>query len=395
MVSREHARLERHGKSFILRDLNSSNGTWLRGQRVEKHELHSSDSFQIGGANLVFKEGFQPEELTLVDVPKSIRKRKRRPVVFVPGIMGSELWLGNEKIWPRVRQIFTNPEILSLPDFRPITVGEIVREIVIVPNLIKQDQYNLMGDYLVESLGYEREVNFIEFAYDWRQDVRLSARALSTAIEAWDVEPPITIIAHSLGTLVSRYYIEKLGGKKVVERVILLGGPHNGVPFAITTLFNGPDFLPFGLLGERMREVLSTFPSAYQILPISDCVSDQNNKPIKILEVHDWLPEEQRPFLRIAAEFRRELGNTSSIPAVSIFGYGLETVNQMRVNRTSQGIWENLEFDSEPNGDDRIPQGSAVLLGTEIHPVQQHHGKLFADNDVRMRLKLELMGKGL
>ena len=47
---------------------------------------------------------------------------------------------------------------------------------VIVPNLITFDQYNLLGDYLVQELGYEREKNFIEFAYDWRQDVRQSAR---------------------------------------------------------------------------------------------------------------------------------------------------------------------------------------------------------------------------
>jgi hypothetical protein len=191
--------------------------------------------------------------------------------------------------------------------------------------------------------------------------------------------------------LVSRYFIEKLGGKNVIERLILLGAPNDGVPFAMYTLFKGPDFLPFGLLGERMREVLSTFPSAYQILPTVDCVFDQNDQPIKIFEDHTWLPEEQRPFLQRAAEFRRELGNSSSVPAVSIFGYGLETVNKVRVQRNKKGIWENLELDIQTNGDDRIPKGSAILQNSEIHPVQQHHGKLFVDNDVRMRLKVELM----
>ncbi len=31
-----------------------------------------------------------------------------------------------------------------------------------------------------------------------------------------------------------------------------------------------------------------------------------------------------------------------------------------------------------------------MLEGSEIHPVQQYHGSLFVDNDVKMRLKLEL-----
>jgi hypothetical protein len=28
--------------------------------------------------------------------------------------------------------------------------------------------------------------------------------------------------------------------------------------------------------------------------------------------------------------------------------------------------------------------------GAEVHPVRQHHGALYTDNDVRKRLKLEL-----
>jgi hypothetical protein len=31
-----------------------------------------------------------------------------------------------------------------------------------------------------------------------------------------------------------------------------------------------------------------------------------------------------------------------------------------------------------------------VLQNAEIHPVRQPHGTLFMDNDVKMRLKLEL-----
>ena len=37
-----------------------------------------------------------------------------------------------------------------------------------------------------------------------------------------------------------------------------------------------------------------------------------------------------------------------------------------------------------------IPDHSAILDGSEIHPVQQYHGSLFVDNDMKMRLKLEL-----
>jgi len=37
-----------------------------------------------------------------------------------------------------------------------------------------------------------------------------------------------------------------------------------------------------------------------------------------------------------------------------------------------------------------VLEKSAVLENTDIHPVQQYHGSLFVDNDVKMRLKVEL-----
>jgi pimeloyl-ACP methyl ester carboxylesterase len=325
-------------------------------------------------------------------VPKPGIKPKRTPVVIVPGLMGSELWLGSEKIWPNVRYLFTRPENFKLPELRPLGVGEIVHEVVIVPNLIKMDQYNLLGDYLVDGLNYERGKDLFEFAYDWRQDVRLSARCLAQEIENWSITPPITIIAHSLGTLVSRYYVEKYGGKDKIGQIILLGGPHSGTPQALISMIKGADVLPFGLLGDRLREVLTTFPSTYQILPTYPCVYDQAGHTIDIFKDDKWVPEWQRPLLRNGHDFRRELGDQSSVPTVSVFGYGLNTVTKIMVQRTSEGSWQNMDYKIDPKGDDRIPEGSAVLKGSELHPVQQHHGKLFVDNDVKMRLKIELTG---
>jgi hypothetical protein len=37
-----------------------------------------------------------------------------------------------------------------------------------------------------------------------------------------------------------------------------------------------------------------------------------------------------------------------------------------------------------------VPEQSARLPDAEIHPVHQQHGNLYADKDVKMRLKLEL-----
>lgn len=390
-ISRNHARIERKGDAFILRDLQSTNGTRIGGDRIEQHLLKDNDTFQVGPTRIVFKDGFSQEELTLVEGLDLHRPSGLVPVIFVPGTMGSELWLGSERVWPNVNLLFKQPELLRYSEDTRLKPKGILNEMIIVPNLISFDQYNLLGNYLVEELGYERGNNFIEFAYDWRQDVRRSARALAGFVEEWQVNSPITIIAHSLGTLVSRYYIEQLGGKKKVGRLMLIGGPHQGVPKIAANLLTGVDLLPFGLMGKKLTEVIETFPTCYQILPLYPCAIDQDGKQIHLFEDESWVKPPYRPLLRAAREFRRELGVTSSIPTLSIFGYGLKTATQIQIQRDAHGSFQKVSVGVELSGDSSVPESSAVLPRTEIHPVRQYHGTLFNDKDVKMRLKLELL----
>jgi len=388
-ISRRHAEVQHEGDTFILKDLDSTNGTWVRGNKVDQYILQDGDIFRIGSTQIIFKGGFQEQALTMADERLAL-PTGRRTVVFVPGMMGSEFWLGNERIWPNVKTIFTNPEIFIYPSSIPLEPRNIVDEIVIIPNLIKQDQYNRLGDYLVDELNYRHGVDFFEFPYDWRQDVRISARLLAQLIESLPTAQPMIIIAHSLGTLVSRYYIEHLGGNERIERVILMGGPHKGAVKGLVSMLVAPEVLPFGILGERLRQVVLTFPSSYQILPDYPVGTDQDGKKIDFFEEESWLAPEFSHLLKMGHDFRKELGTTSSIPSVSIFGYGLKTISEVSVIRDAHGNYQNVDYLRRDIGDGTVLEQSAFLPGSDIHPVHQHHGALFVDNDVRMRLKLEL-----
>jgi pSer/pThr/pTyr-binding forkhead associated (FHA) protein len=388
-VSRHHAHLLRKGKIFVLRDLGSTNGTWLHDRRVDEAILQEGEVLRLGNAQIIYKSGFSSEALMIAD--EQLEKMlTRRPVVFVPGLMGSELWQGSERVWPKVKYLFKHPEIYRLSPESKLEARGIVDQVVVVPNLIKLDQYNRLGDYLVEDLGFERGVDYFEFAYDWRQDLRTSARQLVQLIDRLNLGRPVTVIAHDLGTLVSRYYIERLGGKNHVDRLILMGGPHKGVPKALSSLLVPSDGSTFGKLGERLCQVMATFYTSYQVLPVYPCATDQKGEKVNLFEIDDWLSDEQRPLLAAARQFRRELGNHSSVPAISIFGYGLKTISGLSFHRDSKGRMGELVYWQEPIGDSNIPQSSAVLEDTEIYPVQQYHGSLFVDHDVKMRLKLEL-----
>lgn len=388
-VSRRHAEVQQITGGFILKDLASTNGTWFRGEKVDQHLLQDGDVFHVGPAQLVFKSGFQEQSLTIAD-EQLAQPEGRRTVIFVPGLMGSEFWLGNERIWPNVRTIFSNPELFLYPSKLPIEPRNIVDEVVIVPNLIKQDQYNRLGDYLVDELNYRRGVDFFEFPYDWRQDVRTSARQLGQLVESLPTTQPLIIIGHSLGTMVTRYYVGCLGGHKRVERMILMGGPHKGAVKGLVSMLVAPQLLPFGIMGERMRQIVLTFPTSYQILPDYAVGTDQNGRKINFLDDNFWLDQRYWPLLQLGQDFRAELAASTTIPAVSIFGYGLKTITDVSVQRDPQGKLKEVNYTSSNTGDSTILEQSGFLPGSDIHPVHQHHGALFVDNDVKMRLKLEL-----
>jgi len=138
--------------------------------------------------------------------------------------------------------------------------------------------------------------------------------------------------------------------------------------------------------------VIATYPSAYQILPDYACGISQDGKPFNFLQDKSWLAEEQWPLWQIARDFKRELGTKTSVPTTCIFGYGHKTIAEIKLYQNEDGSFENSAYLSEKSGDDSVPQNSSILEGADIHPVHQHHGALFVDNDVKMRLKLALTG---
>ena len=55
-VSRNHCEIV-VGTDVVLRDLNSTNGTWVKGERVTELVLTDGTQIQMGGTTLVFRSG--------------------------------------------------------------------------------------------------------------------------------------------------------------------------------------------------------------------------------------------------------------------------------------------------------------------------------------------------
>lgn len=92
-------------------------------------------------------------------------------------------------------------------------------------------------------------------------DIAKSAAHLAVEVQRtryrFDAEK-VNLVGHSLGGIIARYYLQKLGGWKYVHRAVYLGTPHKGVYWAV-----------FGLATKAGR----------QLMPNSKFMTDLNNDP--------------------------------------------------------------------------------------------------------------------
>jgi pSer/pThr/pTyr-binding forkhead associated (FHA) protein len=66
-LSRRHFLIEHKGEDYVIRDLNSRNGTWLRGQRVTAEPLRHNDLIVAGRTRFRFAA---PAYLAAVPAPQ-------------------------------------------------------------------------------------------------------------------------------------------------------------------------------------------------------------------------------------------------------------------------------------------------------------------------------------
>ena len=216
-------------------------------------------------------------------------------VVFVPGLMGSVLEKDGAPLWdpgPRMglRALLSRGASLAalrLDGDSPtdddigdgIVATRLVDAIHMIPGLWKIDAYGPVLKNLRERLTLSPETNYYEHPYDWRRDIRHSARRLSREVtarlRAWrersgDPSAQVVVIAHSLGGLVARYYLECLGGWLDARSLITLGTPHRGAVSALKSLVNGMT-KGVGPLQLDFSEFVTSCTTSYQLLPIWEC----------------------------------------------------------------------------------------------------------------------------
>jgi Tol biopolymer transport system component/pimeloyl-ACP methyl ester carboxylesterase len=242
---------------------------------------------------------------------------KRRPLVFVPGMFGSELGVnssgtahgipdgrgGTRDIdYPGCGILFSNPAIWlnvceavkpGTDDFFDVLkfdqAGQPLIE-AIHPNgaMVKSPFAGLDPNFRtgyedIEAFfedpahdGYVLGDDFVIFAYDWRQHVDGAVADLNStvaAIRARTGASRVDIIAHSQGGLVVKQFLLTASERTHVDQVVFLGAPLLGTPLLTYGLLGGTCLPVFssGLFcvidPNEVADVARTLPSTTDLAP--------------------------------------------------------------------------------------------------------------------------------
>lgn len=171
----------------------------------------------------------------------------------IDGLSDSD-WVALANLYPinAVPEGTFNPYSMS---FTPVTLRETVvppelevpDPVIIVPGIMgsayKNDQLVIdpilhTYDDLIATLdenGYTPDIDLFTFPYEWRDSNVFTANLLDDKIEqvksVCDCDK-VDLVAHSMGGLVARAYIQSVDYDEDVDQIIFLGTPHKGAPTA-------------------------------------------------------------------------------------------------------------------------------------------------------------------
>lgn len=252
-------------------------------------------------------------------------KTGKRPVVVIPGILGTELINSKtgETVWPsafRTSQegLPISPDLASNRD--DLVPGKIIETVRLARVLPEVYVYRDLLEALRRYAGY-REGNwenpdvdgyqdtYYVFAYDWRQDNVSNARELFRRLERLKskLQRPdlkFNIVAHSMGGLISRYAAmygdadlpagdgpiqPTWQGAAHIGKIVMIGVPNEGSTDAFATLVEGYSITEglrrrVPLLNKLTAEDVVRTPSVFQLLPHRGAVKflDENLQPLAI-----------------------------------------------------------------------------------------------------------------
>ena len=320
------------------------------------------------------------------------------PALFIlPGLLGSNLKAGNDRIWLGWRLVNGFDRLAYDPKSDTIAPDEPI---------------GIYYDDLTTFFFDDHDVK--PFAFDWRRPIAAEAKRLADEVAAAldarkTSKQPVRIIAHSMGGLVARtmQIVSRSTWDRMMAadgaRILMLGTP-NGGSWAPMQVLSGDDTFgnlltsvgaPFG--GNRTRQLIANFPGILQLqagllnglgtdttwkdLAAADLAAARRNNPWHNLPLQfaqlEWgIPTQN--VLNEAVELRRALDRQRDTDLASFASKLLLVVGKAEFTpagyqKSDDGV---MYLDAPDQGDGRVLHDSAVLPGVATWVVDADHGSL-------------------
>ena len=360
-------------------------------------------------------------------------------IVTLPGILGSVLQKDGKDLWAISGRSIANvikdqsgmladlqldqddPNAMDLGD--GIKATRLVEDVTIVPGFFKVEAYTQPSKMIIDHFDvvvgdiyndpWDRAANFYRFPYDWRRDNRANAKILKYYLDrrlhCWrttsgNPDAKVILLAHSMGGLVSRYYLEVLEGWRDAKALFTCGTPYRGAVNAVNFLSNGYKgrFLDF-------TETVRSMTSVYQLLPIYEMMKI-GDRYHRIAEL-DSIPNVDQARAQDALAFHREIEAAvtvhlkeeayRSFTTVPIAGIQQPTLQSAELINGKIVASETLPavLKNRPDlidGDGTVPQVSAFPIelsnSLNTHYIAEKHSSLQSQpqilEDLRERLSV-------
>jgi len=319
--------------------------------------------------------------------------------VLLPGITGSVLAKHNREIWgmsaaailrallsrgASVAELQLNgddPDKDVLDD--GVTATRLVPDVTLIPGFWKIDGYTGIAESLIRNFGLQRGVSFFDFPYDWRRYNAAAARRLQRNVHDWlqarkqsgARDPKVILVAHSMGGLISRHFLEVLGGWQQTRALITFGTPYRGSLNSLGYLANG-----YKMATLDLTSLVRTLTSSYELLPIYPCVSSGGSDLARVAEM-PGLPGIDLTKAQTALAFHRKIESQQKINA-TLPGYGYKIVPlvgfEQPTMQTACFANGKLELMASYSGKDESGDGTVPRVSATPIEVLNEAGAVFA-----------------
>ncbi|OAB30207.1 hypothetical protein PMSD_20695 [Paenibacillus macquariensis subsp. defensor] len=320
-------------------------------------------------------------------------------VIFIPGIMGSNLYEGR-RLLGETRRWFsmTNRSLNRLkldPNKKdkiyagsPLEFGyKLVGNISIEANVIYEPIIKMLKTFS------SSDITVHPYGYDWRKDLEDVCSDLHNLLSNFKNDE-IFIVAHSMGGLLSHTYChwaQQLGELNNIKKVITLGTPWKGTPDALKVLKYGiKDKGYFFPNADTVLKASRTFPSIYQLLPSIEYCKEKdylnvNGRAMRWKECMDYVEKLDGCNVQSIQNLNKKIYQSLMQP----WPNEIEHYNVIGVNQGSVGkirIGDNGHDNLEPvDGDGVVPLHSALPYSSfnsksVVYAEASHQGLTIAPN---------------